>query len=424
MSLVNDMLRDLDARRRETPSGKPGAPKLVAATEKQAVKKRYGLIAIMALLTVVLVGVISAFLIQWSENQGSLTVAPPVASVSGSNQVVILPDTTQVETMPAGTAQGNPVPVSTPPAAVASEALSQLEIRLQQLEAQNRALLEAQQREEQLLQAQSQAIVIQQPSAQLTGQTPVQPTAQTTGSAQSAASPNDAWINQAWADAPALPAEGDNELIAGSTTTATTRSTRQLSLAERDRQQVQLALQHWSSGLQLAALQTLDAFTFQNPDAHNSRETLAKLLIQQGELERAMQAVELGLAIAPNQNGYRKLKARLLLESGGAVEAVNLLASSAPLVSSDPEYHDLLASAYLASQQYESAATTYQSLLQQNSAEGRWWYGMAASLDASGRTADALIAYERALQQSSLSQSLRQISQQRLQAIRQSQSAL
>ncbi len=87
MSLVNDMLRDLDARRRDTPSGKTGAPKLVAATEKQVVKKRYGLIAIMLLLATVLVAVLTVFLLQWSENQGSLDVSPPVASVSGNRGV-------------------------------------------------------------------------------------------------------------------------------------------------------------------------------------------------------------------------------------------------------------------------------------------------------------------------------------------------
>lgn len=385
MSLVNDMLRDLDARRREAPTGSLGAHKLVPATDGTSGKKRtpmYGLIIFLILVLVVLLGV---FYVQTRNNQGVISSPQPF--------IVTAPAT------PSGTTQTMPEPADP---VISEVALSQLEQRLQQLEEQNRALLAAQQ--------QAASVV----------SNPVSPVA--APSVQDQSSDYDR-INQDRADAPALPADAPETVQPASdnTQSGTTRSPRELSLEERDRQQVQLALQQWSSGQQLAALQTLDQFSYQNADAHHSRETLAKLLIQQGEQERAMQAVELGLAMAPNHNGYRKLKARLLLASGTPEQAVELLQVSAPAVSMDTEYHDLLASAYLASSQHESASDSYRSLLQQNAAEGRWWFGLASSLDALGRSVEALTSYERALQQGSLAQNLRQISQQRAQAIRQNQ---
>ncbi|TFH75809.1 hypothetical protein E3V39_06915 [Gammaproteobacteria bacterium LSUCC0112] len=416
MSLVNDMLRDLDARRRDTPVGGLGADKLVPATDRDPVKKRKAPRVIVALTCLVLTAVLAFLLASVPQNEGQLVLTSPVAT-NTTNAVVTQPSGISEV---AGTAATNAVAANTDitvSADTTTGALTQLELRLQQLEEQNRALLEAQQREEQLQLLQAQPIIVQQPANVPGNQfTTTQSSVGNRGQAETPL------INQDWADAPALPADSANGLTTDmSATTATTRSPRELSLAERDRQQVQLALQQWASGQQLAAFQTLDAFSYQNPDAHNSRETLAKLLIQQGETERAMQAIELGLAIAPNQNGYRKLKARLLLQSGAAIDAVNTLVVSVPSIVSDTEYHDLLASAYLASQQHENAAATYQALLQQDATEGRWWYGLAASLDALGRTSDALTAYDRALQQSSLNPRLRQVSQQRSQAIRQSE---
>jgi Flp pilus assembly protein TadD len=191
-----------------------------------------------------------------------------------------------------------------------------------------------------------------------------------------------------------------------------------MSFQDQDRQQVQLALQQWSSGQRLTALQTLDAFSFENPQAHRSRATLAKLLIEQGESERALQVVELGLTIAPRHDDYRKIKARLLLGAGRADEALALMSAGAPSVSADPEFHDLLATAYLAAGRFDNAVISYQMLLQQDEDVGRWWYGLGAAFDAEGRSTSAATAFERALRSGDLSAGLRQTSQQRLQSLR------
>ncbi|MDP2282598.1 MAG: hypothetical protein Q8L06_00555 [Pseudohongiella sp.] len=412
MSLVNDMLRDLDARRREVPTRGLGAEKLVPASERAAKSNARRTIVLVTLLLVLLGGLIVAYLLTIRQSSGQLSM--PLAQTSPVNtQNTIVEDGAQSATVvDSSTSSTDPLANLSRNQPVTD--VNQLEARLRQLEAQNQALLQAQAQADATARAQQQAqleqlAVVRQP--------------------QIAA---DAQINREWADAPALPAETAFETPAGQSTnssatdtqqSASSRVARELSFYDRDRQQVQTALQQWASGQQLTALQTLDRFAFENPQAHYSRETMVKLLIQMGETERAMQAAELGLAIQPGSVVYRKLKARLLLAANTPVEAVDLLAVASPAVSADTEYHDLLASAYLAARQYEGAVGSYQALLQQNSNEARWWYGLAASLDALGRSTDAVAAYEQALKLPALSEALRQASLQRVQAFRQNAAA-
>lgn len=402
MSLVNDMLRDLDARRREVPARGLGAEKLVPAGERTTKSGSRRIIALAALLLVVLVVLVAAYLLTTEQNTGQLALPVTQNAMQMTDEAV---------GVVGGTATGGVDPLTAYSNNLPSSDISQLEARLRQLEAQNQALLQAQ--------AQADAAARAEQQAQL----------EQMGGARQQQIAADTQINREWADAPALPADtpvetqsrspSEDSALPASQQSASTRVARELSFYDRDRQEVQTALQQWASGQQLTALQTLDAFAFENPQAHYSRETLIKLLIQMGETERAMQAAELGLAIQPGSITYRKLKARLLLAANTPLEAVDLLTFAAPAVASDTEYHDLLASAYLASRQYEGSVVSYQALLQQDSNEARWWYGLAASLDALGRSADAMTAYEQALKLPSLSESLRQASMQRVQAFRQ-----
>ena len=413
MSLVNDMLRDLDARRREVPARGLGAEKLVPAGERAAKSGSRRVILLIAVLMVVFAGLVVAYLLTTGQNAGRLEL--PVAQTAQPAPETTMPMTDEAVGVADATATSGVDPLTAYSNNLPSSDISQLEARLRQLEEQNQALLQAQAQAEADARAQQQAQVEQMALER---------------QQQIAA---DAQINREWADAPALPADTafeapDNQFTNSTITSepqqsASTRVARELSFYDRDRQEVQTALQQWASGQQLTALQTLDSFAFENPQAHYSRETLIKLLIQMGESERAMQAAELGLAIQPGGVTYRKLKARLLLLANTPLEAVGLLSVAAPAVGSDTEYHDLLASAYLASRQYEGSVVSYQALLQQDSNEARWWYGLAASLDALGRSADAMAAYEQALKLPSLSESLRQASMQRVQAFRQNATA-
>ncbi len=428
MSLVNDMLRDLDVRRREAPTRGLGSEKLVPATEGASIRSsRAKIVALVASVGVLTLAVIVFLMVTQDGSSGSLAPVQITPNEEATETMVAADRTATASTAPARTATTRTAPAPDSTAAVAlapgesqarptattaavavqdTAALSELEARLARLEQQNQALRE---------QAQAQS----SPSAPV--ETDWQPQDWSVDTAPATAQAATRTLSQ---DTQAAPVSLQPE-VASSTVAPLTaggsssRSPRAMSFEDSDRQQVQLALEQWSSGQRLSALQTLDSFTFENAEAHRSRETLAKLLIQQGENERALQVVDMGLAIAPRFHGYRKIKARLLLGQGSAEDALALLNNSAPSVSADPEYHDLLATANLSSQRFDSAVVSYQMLLQHDETVGRWWYGLGASMDAQGRTSEAANAYERALRSGELSANLRQNSQQRLQALRQ-----
>jgi tetratricopeptide (TPR) repeat protein len=425
MSLVNDMLRDLDARRRDAPTRGLGAEKLVPAAEQAvAPDRRPKLLWLLLGLAVLLAALIAAYLLL-ARSTGELP-----AVVLSQPGVPVAQSPMQQDDAPVNED-------SELNAAVGIE-LAQMAARMRELEAQNQSLLRAQQAQTspQSTGLQTGAGEPEQAGWQAREWTP---------QADAAAAQVELAATDRAASAPTMPeltsqaptesvndtSRGANDPMAGQpqaqglqpvsaeSVGSTVRSPRELSFADSDRLRVQQALQQWNGGQQLAALQMLDTFTFNFPEAHQSREMLAKLLIQQGEPERAMQVVDLGLTIAPRRNGYKKVKARLLLNQAQAAEAVALLSSGAPVVSDDTEYHDLLATGLLSSAAYEQAIITYQSLLAIDERPGRWWYGLAASFDGQRRSQDAAQAYEQALRREDLSAALRQGSQQRLQAIRQ-----
>jgi MSHA biogenesis protein MshN len=194
----------------------------------------------------------------------------------------------------------------------------------------------------------------------------------------------------------------------------TVKNYAQMTPEERDTLAVQYALRLIQDNNTMQAYASLEEHVMQNRYAHQSRETYAKLLVNDGNLLAARNLVESGLQLAPNHPGFKKVKARILIGNGDSAEAVSVLSSRAPPVHEDIEYHELLATAQLASRDFEGAQLSYTSLVRQDQSQGRWWYGLAASNDSLGNRQAALQAYTRAAAQNNLSPNLRRRVQERL----------
>jgi len=186
---------------------------------------------------------------------------------------------------------------------------------------------------------------------------------------------------------------------------------------QKDTLLVQEALRLIANNQTTQAYTKLEKHLLDNQYAHQTRETYAKFLMNEGDSASANALVMSGLELAPNHSGFKKVKARLLIAEGNIKEAVDLLQSRAPLVAEDLEYHEILASAQLASRDYDGAVLSYTGLVQQDQSQGRWWYGFAAAQDALGNMTAARQAYARAIEKSNLSTSLRRRSQDRLTAL-------
>jgi hypothetical protein len=186
-----------------------------------------------------------------------------------------------------------------------------------------------------------------------------------------------------------------------------TRINRELSLDDRDLRMAQ-------SGRMVDAYRQLLAFLEENPAGHQSRETLAKLLLAQQEFAQANTIVDQGLAEVPNYGPFKKIKARLLMRDNDPAQALALLRNVPPSVAADTEYHELLASLYQQGNYHSEAVTAYQELLRFDRNQGRWWIGLGISLDAQDQDSDALVSYQTALQTQDLDTKLRQFIQGRI----------
>lgn len=192
------------------------------------------------------------------------------------------------------------------------------------------------------------------------------------------------------------------------------RRSTEMSVTQLDVVNVQEALALLAGGQEREAFAMLQDYVTATPGAHRSRETLVKLLLSRSELEQAFLLVDAGLALAPNHQGFKKAKARLLIAGNNPSAAAELLMTRAPEASSDIEYYELLTSTQLAAGDYDGAARNYRQLLQVDSTQARWWYGFALSQDRLGNSSSAKQAYEQALQGTALSANLRRAGERRL----------
>lgn len=397
MSLVNDMLRDLD-RRRDGPSRSGlGAERLVPVTDSRNAVQNRSLVSFILAIVVSLLLITGAFYFWQRSNVPLAPVQPafvPAAAVVAPEQ--------------------NAAPQ------VELAEMEEMARRMQELEEQNRALMQARIAEN----AQTSIPTIQEAAAQLATPESIPSVAAPVNTpATAVATSMPAPVSTAIPDQVSQPVQESVQTLVEVPTDSTVsvadegnliRSPRTLTFVERDQMQVQDGMQHVSAGQTDQALRQLQAFVDANPNAHQSRELIVKLELQRGEVVAAQSTLDAGLALEPGRAGYRKLQARILLGSGEAPQAVTLLSNRPPAIIEDIEYHDLLATAYLSSQDYQSAARTYETLVQQNRSEARWWYGLASAWDALGRSRDAALAYEQAMKLPSLSAALRQRSQQRV----------
>jgi tetratricopeptide (TPR) repeat protein len=195
---------------------------------------------------------------------------------------------------------------------------------------------------------------------------------------------------------------------------APVRVNRELSLEDRDRNNSQNALIMATGGQMTEAYRQLLVFLEENPGANQSRETLAKLLFAQQEYVQATVVIDQGLAQTPNNAAFKKIKARLLLQANDSAQALALLRNVPPAVAADTEYSELLAQLYQQQNYHKEAVAVYQDLLRIDRQQGRWWTGLGISLEAQDMDADALTSFQAALQTGNLDRDLRQYVQSRV----------
>lgn len=164
------------------------------------------------------------------------------------------------------------------------------------------------------------------------------------------------------------------------------------------------------------AVSLLTRYIEKAPTSLQSQYLLVQLYLATERYSRAAVLLEK----APNNLSWSLLKARSFLQQGQASDAIQLL-EQYPDGQSREDYLDLLASGYQQVGRHGAAVARYLSLLGLNPQEARWWINLAVSLEHLGQNSKALDAYQTALQIPNLEQSLKQYARQQSQRLLQLQ---
>jgi Tfp pilus assembly protein PilF len=152
-----------------------------------------------------------------------------------------------------------------------------------------------------------------------------------------------------------------------------------------------------------ALRETLD----QDGNNHKARELLAGLLIRGNRNEEALGLLKEGTGLAPQHPGFALLQARILMQQGDRPQAARLLEEVARSGTGNKQVITLLAVLYQQQKQHERALELYRMLIEREPGLGSNWAGAAISLEALGNPDEAMAAYQRALNSPNLAPALR-----------------
>ncbi|MEQ1600642.1 MAG: tetratricopeptide repeat protein [Methylophilaceae bacterium] len=212
--------------------------------------------------------------------------------------------------------------------------------------------------------------------------------------------------------------------LAAAVPLAATRSSNQAAFSKHasPEQQALNDYQQALSSLQLGrvaeALDMLRKSLEANPNNHEVRQTLIGLLVENQRRDEAMVLLKAGLKIAPEQSGYSQTLARLQLDSGQRLEALSTLEKGLPYAGNDSQYHGFLAVLLQRAERHNEAIQHYQTALNDGSNLPAWLVGLGVSLQAQGRLPEAQAAYSKS-QHTTLGAELAQFVDQRLKQIQQ-----
>lgn len=145
-----------------------------------------------------------------------------------------------------------------------------------------------------------------------------------------------------------------------------------------------------------------------------ARQTLVALLIDEKRQDEAVRRLREGLHADASQTGLATILARLLVERGELKPAIETLNRSLPHAVGQADYHAFLAALLQRDTRHREAVEHYDQALRKAPHNGIWWMGLGISLQAENRTAEAVDAFTRAKSTAGLSPELKAFVDQRL----------
>ncbi len=165
-----------------------------------------------------------------------------------------------------------------------------------------------------------------------------------------------------------------------------------------------------------AAGRLLEQALAEDPRHAAAREQLVMLMIKAQQTSRAESLLAEGLALGPMRIELVQAYAQLLVERGAFQQALTALQGVSDNRTADAETLALRAGILSRLQRHAEAADTYRQALQKQPDQAVWWTGLGVALEQGGLTIPALDAYRHA-GRLPLQSEIRQFVQQRIQAL-------
>ncbi|MFC7513968.1 tetratricopeptide repeat protein [Herbaspirillum sp. GCM10030257] len=413
MSLINQMLKDLDARRSEVTGTDSYGQQIRAVPDRKGLHPAWWVAGSLA--------IVSSSLLGWV-----LLRTPVVGSMSDA-KLFLKPDTATSANAPGAlpTAESRKTLALPAAANATSMPVPAIESSASQMLAPDPALIRAQ--------AVPQGVnVPSKPSPSVAAEVTESPKANQAPKAKPVISPSDAVVVKAAevqhpesvrdkrgkpVDIPEperiKPVSAGRPAVNTSTTQGEAPSQanagkqiKEFTPQQRAENEYRKSVDLLQQGRTTEAVAGLDNALQLDPRHAAARQTLVGVLIENRRTEDALLIAREGIVIDPAQPGLAMILARLQLEKGELRSAIETLDRSLVHARERADYLAFLAALLQRDGQHRKAADQYLLALQKSPQNGVWWMGLGISLQAEQKMADAQEAFRRAKSSNGLSPEL------------------
>lgn len=144
---------------------------------------------------------------------------------------------------------------------------------------------------------------------------------------------------------------------------------------------------------------------------------LAQAYLADGQPGQLLSWLPAQVQAHPQDHDLRMLLARAQLQTGAMPAAVATLKQNAPMLAADPSYHALLAASYQQTRQWSESTAVYQQLVKLRPSQATWQLGLAIALEQVERPSDAAKHYRLALEGQGLDAGSRSFASERAAAL-------
>lgn len=169
-----------------------------------------------------------------------------------------------------------------------------------------------------------------------------------------------------------------------------------------------------TAGRSAEAIEGFRAALKQDPFYVQARQMLLRQLLEVRKATEAMQILQEGIELQPAQTGWAMSLARLQLEHNDLTAADRTLARSQGYAEANADYAGFQGHLKSRLGAHHLAVTHYQRAARLAPNEGRWWLGLGLALEADGKPAEAKDAFRRSVATNTLSTDLAAVAQQHL----------